>query len=130
IAMADFDADGRADLAVAGGLEKTVRLLSGKGDGRFVVKEDIALERYPGPLVVADVVGADGRLDIVVTNPDEDSLSVLSGSKGGKFAVDVVPGVPRPDAAVTADFNGDGRPDLAVALAADNSVGVWMGTVS
>jgi hypothetical protein len=61
---------------------------------------------------VADF-NSDGRLDIAVANGDGNSISVLLGNGGGTFGTKLDFGVGRfPTDVLTADLNGDGRPDL------------------
>jgi hypothetical protein len=98
-------------------------------------------QTYPGLITLAagdnakDVavvdVNADGTVDLAIANRDGDSLSVFLNSGSGVF----VPGVgrtfavqSRPYAITAADFNGDGNPDLAVALLGDDQVAILMGT--
>jgi FG-GAP-like repeat len=69
----------------------------------------------PGSLALADLNG-DGRLDLVVANDEDDTVTVLLGDGKGGFRA--APGSPFPagkspnDIAI-ADFDGDGKPDLA-----------------
>lgn len=71
-----------------------------------------------GPVesVVADFDG-DGRPDLAVARSGNDQVSVLLGTAGGNFedgpVAPSVPGGTGITALVTADFDGDGRPDLA-----------------
>lgn len=81
--------------------------------------------------VVAVDVNADGTVDLAVANRDGDSVSIFLNSGSGVF----LPGVgrsfeaqARPFAIVAADFNGDGNPDLAIALQGDDQVAVLTGT--
>ncbi len=71
--------------------------------------------RGPGSLALADLNG-DGRLDLAVANHESGDVTVLLGDGKGGFAA--APGSPFPagkspnDIAI-ADFDGDGKPDLA-----------------
>jgi len=89
---------------------------------------------YPIPaqsylLAVADLRG-DGKADLVVTTPygNSNSVSVLLGNGDGTFqpAVSYLAGSD-PYAVAVGDFNGDGKPDLAVANYRDVSVSVLLG---
>src|SRR5207244_537683 len=65
IIAADFDGDGKLDLAVVGSAYTTI--LYGKGDGHFEPREDIDLPMTSGSMqaIAADVNG-DGLPDLVV----------------------------------------------------------------
>jgi hypothetical protein len=131
---ADFDGDGRPDLAVAhadssysssegdppaGG----VTVLLGEGAGAFRVGSSLSVPGSPEALVSGDF-GGDGRPDLAVAygNSSEDDYSlsggvwVLLGEGAGTFRVGSSLSVPgSPEALLSGDFGGDGRPDLAVA---------------
>src|SRR5512143_3040520 len=74
-----------------------------------------AAGKGPGSLALADLNG-DGRLDLVVANDESDDVTVRLGDGNGGFAA--APGSPFPagrspnDIAI-ADFDADGKPDLA-----------------
>ena len=140
IATGDFNQDGNTDLAVfrfnlgASTSTPTVSILPGNGDGTFrspidSPAGDLFRPAVPNPLsmVVGDFNG-DGKADIVVGtsfeyfpppilyNPQPPvfgaETNFLPGNGDGTFGVPVSYGnVPTPF--VMADFNGDGKPDLA-----------------
>src|SRR5262249_16595817 len=63
----------------------------------------------------------DGKPDLVTANIGDNSVGVLPGNGDGSFRnAQLYAAGPGPDAAAAEDFNGDGRPDVAVA---DNSAG-------
>ncbi len=71
----------------------------------------------PGSVALADLDG-DGRLDALVANQASGTVSVLRGIGDGVLAE--APGSPfaagpNPNDLAVGDFDGDGRPDLAVA---------------
>lgn len=84
---------------------------------RFAVATRSNVGQAPGSLVLADL-NRDGHLDIIVANERSNSLTVLLGDGIGRFTE--APGSPVPagqmpnDITVT-DFDGTGRPDLAIA---------------
>lgn len=69
----------------------------------------------------------DGRLDLVVTNAAFNMVSTLLGTGDGRFGPATTFTVGSPHGVAIADFNRDGRPDLAVA-SKPNSVAVLLGT--
>ena len=77
----------------------------------------LAAGKGPDSLALADLNG-DGRLDLVVANAESGDVAVLLGDGKGAFVA--APGSPFPagkspnDIAI-ADFDGDGKPDLAFA---------------
>jgi FG-GAP-like repeat len=82
IVAADFNGDGRIDLAVADG--NGVSVLLGKPDGSFAAKVDYSVGSItPTSLAVADVNG-DGRLDLIVV---AGSVEILIGNGNGTFQV-------------------------------------------
>ena len=103
----------------------------GTGDGMFqpMISTDptCCLGYTTGKLVDVD---GDGHLDIVAPELWADSLDVLSGSGTGHFALTSSRGLgagARGSIAV-ADFNGDLRPDAAVAT--DRGIGISLGAVA
>jgi hypothetical protein len=92
-------------------------LACGAGAGPSGSDPDVRLKagKGPGSVALADVNG-DGRLDVVVANDESGDVTVLLGDGKGSFAA--APGSPFPagkspnDIAI-ADFDGDGKPDLA-----------------
>ena len=118
ILIADFNADGNPDIASATPQAGAVSLRFGVGDGTF--GERIALPVVGIPRLLAYVDwNQDGTLDLLAT---DDYLHILLGLGGGAFAKAIDCGIslshfskggdaPPP---VVADFDQDGRLDLAV----------------
>jgi len=130
VAVGDFNGDGKADLATANQFGN-VSVLLGNGDGTF----ETAAHYPAGAGAVAVAVGdfnGDGKADLVTVNYADNSLSVLLGNGDGTFQASVnytlatFPYV-SPDSVAVADFNGDGKADLAVANASAGSVSVLLG---
>lgn len=71
VAVGDFNADGKADLAVTNENDNTVAALLGNGDGTFMQTQGGRTPpgRFPQSVAVADFNG-DGEADMAVTNSD------------------------------------------------------------
>src|SRR6185503_10292146 len=65
VAVGDFNADGKLDLAVANGLSDEVSILLGTGTGTFGAATQFPAGTAPVSVKVADLNG-DGILDVVV----------------------------------------------------------------
>ena len=126
--LGDFNGDGKLDVAVANSWDSTVSVLLGTGDGGFLPKVDVPTGYVPLAIARGDFDG-DGRMDLVSLNLD-DSVSVLLGDGAGGFTsrkdtpFDAAisfrppqgPGGPAGLGAIAvADFNGDGKADVAIA---------------
>lgn len=133
IAAADFNGDGIIDLAVTNQTDNTVSIFLGNGNGTFQPRVDYATGN--GPLFVAtgDFIG-NGVLDLAVANNTDDTVSILlgqtntSGTAIGTFGAQTVfPAGNGPTSIAVADYNVDGRPDLAVTDQTDNAVSLLLG---
>lgn len=119
VAIADYNGDGKLDLAVADESEisgNEVSVLLGVGDGTFKPATPYPTGTSPNSVVAGDF-NHDGKVDLATANYLDNSVSVLLGNGDGTFKNSVQYHVTeRPIQIVTADFNGDGIPDLAVAV--------------
>jgi FG-GAP-like repeat/Putative Ig domain/FG-GAP repeat/Beta-propeller repeat len=127
VVIADFNGDGKPDLAVANGGNNTVSILFGNDDGTFSSRADFAVGSYPDALAVGDFNG-DGKLDLAVGNDYSDNVSVLLGRGDGTFsaAINYATGS-GPASIAIADFDGDGRPDLAIVNRFSNTLSLLLG---
>jgi hypothetical protein len=106
-ASADFDGDGRADLAFANGGPNTVYLNRGGGVFALVAQ----LDNDDSHDVLAGDLDLDGRPDLVFANANGPSR-YYRNSGAGNFATGVVVDTAGARAVAAADFNRDGRTDL------------------
>jgi hypothetical protein len=113
----DFDGDGQLDLAVADTPSDGVSILLGNGDGTFRPRDQFAVGFFLQSLIGRDF-NRDGRLDLAVAGygPNGDGeIAVLLGNGDGTFQPARVYPVPGGGTFLaSADFNGDGRPDIVV----------------
>ncbi|HET9326610.1 MAG TPA: VCBS repeat-containing protein, partial [Candidatus Eisenbacteria bacterium] len=67
VAIADLNADGKPDLAVANSYSGAVSVLLGNGDGSFGPKTDFSAGMGPHSVAVGDL-NRDGKPDLAVAN--------------------------------------------------------------
>jgi FG-GAP-like repeat len=133
LTVGDFNGDGKLDLVAVHGQNFEIYL--GNGDGSFTPFKTYPV---PGPahqyvvgeeMVAADFNG-DGKLDLLSLDQYGDGY-VLLGRGDGTF---VYPGIAAPfvglgcgvhSTLVVTDFNGDGKPDLALCNA--DQIGILLG---
>lgn len=124
VALADFNHDGKLDLAEVGYLAPDVTVWIGTGTGTFQPPVLYSVGNQPSGVSVADV-NLDGTTDLLVANHADDTISVLLGNGDGTFQPQLVfPAGDGPNATAVGDFNHDGIPDL---VAASSGVAVLFG---
>ena len=133
IAIADFDGDGIADLAVTNQGENTVSILLGDGSGGFApAGSRVPVGSSPGGMATGDFNG-DGFADLAVANFNDNNVTILLGNGSGGFTP--APGSPfsagsNPTNIAVGDFNGDGIADLATPSYNSSHVTVLLGNGS
>jgi hypothetical protein len=128
---ADFNADGNADLAVATSNNR-VQVLLGTGTGTFGPATSYTTASNPRSVHAADFNG-DGKPDLVTANSGTTSnnVSVFLNSGSGTFAAAVnysIGASTDPYSVIAADFDGDGKLDLATANFSGNNISVLLGS--
>ncbi|MBI2570340.1 MAG: VCBS repeat-containing protein [Candidatus Schekmanbacteria bacterium] len=130
IAVADFNGDGKSDVATGNynGYGEDVTLLAGNGDGTFAAVRSFRTGLSPRSMVADDFNG-DGSIDVATANSGGYDISVLLGTGAATFgpAVSYETGE-WPQSVLSGDFDGDGKTDLAVANRASRTVSVLRGT--
>jgi hypothetical protein len=129
----DFNGDGKLDLAVANADNDSVYILLGNGDGTFAQPLDTPVpgDASGGIAIATGDFNEDGILDLAITTGRDNAAAILLGKGDGTFAP--APGSPFkvvgffPGSLVAADFNGDGKLDLAVPNFLSNTVSILLG---
>ena len=121
LVTADWNGDGRLDLAVGNQGSSDISILLGRGDGTFQDQLTNPVGNRPAGVVTADL-NHDGHTDIITANYYSNDISVLLGNGDGTFQpARSFPAGEDPTALAVADFNGDGRLDVAVADSGDGN---------
>ena len=127
IVAADFNGDGKLDLATAESEpgRNSVLVFLGKGDGTLQDPVSYSVGATPRDVATGDLNG-DGMPDLVTADYDSNTISVLIGKGDGTFAAAIQYPLRtvHPTAVALADFNGDGRLDVASAPTAYDDSGV------
>lgn len=136
LVAADLDGDGITDLAIATASELQLWRgtgAAGRGDARFALGSTRALPGGAGDLSVADF-DRDGRLDVAACALVTSDVWTL-GTSSVLSTAELVLGTPTatnagdtPRSPVVADFDGDGRADMAVIAPGAAQVRVLGGT--
>jgi len=140
VAVGDFDGDGKPDLVIANECAVvdncsigSVSVLRGNGDGTFQLAVNFSAGFEPLFVTVADLNG-DGKPDLIVLNSSgpNGSVGVLIGNGDATFQpiVNYASGALNPLAVSIGDFNGDGKPDLAVANRCASNTNCSSGSLS
>jgi hypothetical protein len=113
-ALADLDQDSHPDLVVTNSADNTISVFRGDATGSFSSpRADFAVGTGPTDLALGNTDG-DGKIDAVVSVGS--FVSVLRGNGNGTFqAAYEYPASSSGGVILTADFDGDGRSDVAVA---------------
>jgi len=115
--VADFDADGNPDVAVANSGSSNVSIWLGDGAGGWSGPTSYPVGDHETPIamVAADLNG-DGAIDLATASNGGGrvGISILYGDRTGHFVLGRQLSAHVPVALAAADFDGDGSIDLAV----------------
>ncbi|MES2284403.1 MAG: PKD-like domain-containing protein [Bacteroidota bacterium] len=130
ITSGDFNGDSKIDLAVGcQDVSNNVSIFLGNGLGSFGSVSNISVSGYPHTIISADF-NADNKADLAIGTHinSTNKVMVLLGNGTGGFTA-AVPSLVSSDpyTLTSADFNLDGKTDLAVTLRYVNSVSVLPG---
>ena len=131
VTVADFNNDGRLDIAVVNYVTSNVGILCGYGNGTFANQVIFSSGYASGPRCIA--VGdfnRDNQLDIATGNFDANNVGILFGYGNGSFASVITYPVGNGSAPFDIsvdDFNNDNISDIAVASIGTNGIVVLFG---
>ena len=116
IVVADFNADGKPDVATANQVSDNVALARGDGLGGFLAPTLTTTGNLSGPLALTTVdTNHDGKIDLVTVN-NSNAISVLQNNGSGTFAntngISIAP-CNGPVAITTGEISGDIHSDIA-----------------
>jgi FG-GAP-like repeat/Abnormal spindle-like microcephaly-assoc'd, ASPM-SPD-2-Hydin/FG-GAP repeat len=127
--VADFNGDGIPDIAaMTQNTCNCISILLGGGDGTFQPASNQPVN-YNGTMAAGDFNG-DGKMDIVVSAPAglESKMQVMLGNGDGTFRFGSTYSVASDPVSITsADFNRDGKLDIAIASAVAPYTYVFLG---
>ncbi|HKW33634.1 MAG TPA: FG-GAP-like repeat-containing protein [Candidatus Acidoferrum sp.] len=128
LAVADFNGDGKLDLAVANYGTNTVTIVLGNGDGTFTqaTGSPIPVGNQPYAIAAGDFTG-NGKLGLAVANFGDNNVSILLGNGDGSFTQGASAPTPvgkGPISLAVGDFNSSGRLGLAVTNITDGTVSI------
>jgi hypothetical protein len=141
VQIGDLNGDGFDDVTVDNSRSHTISVVLSNGDGTFAGPVGYSTGAMPWGHAMSDIDG-DGDLDLITANRLSvndlvtgdhlrGSVTVLRNNGAGHFRHrrDFQSGQ-NPIHATAADFDGDGRPDIATANTGSNTVSVHLGNAN
>ena len=131
IALGDFNNDTWLDIAVANFDTNNIGIFLGHSNGKFAFQLTYHSNNINRPvsLAIGDY-NNDGRLDIFVISDGSESIVALLGYGNGTFSRRTIYYAAKyctPFSIAVADFNNDGRLDIAVTLLSVDNVNILLG---
>jgi adhesin/invasin len=133
LVTADFNNDGRMDVASANSSGSILAVLLGNGTGGFVLPARTLALGSNGTAIAAGDVDRDGKQDVAVAvgNAPTYEVRVLKGVGDGTFTalatLTLTSTSPGMDGLAIGDIDGDGRLDIAASVPSTDNVVVWRG---
>ncbi len=126
LAVADFNNDGKADIATTNQISNNISILLGNGNGTFGAQTAFGAGSSPYA-IVAGKFNADNNFDLAIANSGSNNVSILLGNGNGTFSAptNFLVGS-NPISIAAGDLNADSKTDLVVA----NFGGFFSGAVS
>ena len=131
IVAADFNRDGKADLASASDINTNLFVMLGDGLGGFPTSNTITMARTTSDMATGDFNG-DGNLDLALSSNNSSGVTVIFGDGAGGFPTSTVVIVGVNQGGIRAgDFNDDGKLDfITTGAAVTNQIFVALGNGS
>jgi hypothetical protein len=135
--VADFNGDGHADIVLYGAHDTAglqgIEILFGNGDGTFTAQA-IQSVILGGHMAIGDFNG-DGIPDFVASGATAGEVGIYLGNgdgtftqpAGGLYFYQTSPWIDYPRGVTVADFNGDGKADVAISEADSHTVTILTG---
>ena len=130
-AVGDFNGDGRTDVAII--YSVGVQVMLGNGDGSLQAPIQTSLSFTPGYFAIAGDFNGDGKLDLAYSRYGTGGAYLALGNGDGTFQYNgwqngiALSAFANPGQVVLADFNGDGKPDVATFSVSANMVQIILG---
>ncbi|HET7845359.1 MAG TPA: FG-GAP-like repeat-containing protein [Xanthomonadales bacterium] len=123
--VADFNRDGRMDMATSNTDSGTVSVLLGNGNGTFQPQQSVAMGVYNHGIAALDVDG-DGDIDLATANQGSNNVSITLNDGNGVFglATSFDSGANQEYGLAAGDMDEDGLVDLVIGARGDNEIRV------
>ena len=136
VTTGDVNGDNKLDIIVANSNANvnTVGVLLNRGNGTFANQRSYQTGSgsHPTSVVAADIDG-DRKLDIIVAHRYGNKVGVFLNTGNGTFTSQITyppTSSMAPRSVITADMNGDNKPDIIVANSGWDNVGVFLHTAN
>ncbi|MDD5543997.1 MAG: FG-GAP-like repeat-containing protein [Acidobacteriia bacterium] len=136
VGIQDLNGDGKLDLILLNLSNLNFSILFGNGDGTFIGPRYFPTGTDATIVKSADL-RTDGSVDLLIANQHDNSVTTLLGNSDGTFGnpfatpfkISVLVSSPSatPSSEAIGDFNGDGKPDVAVAELDGGAVSILLG---